>query len=318
MNRRDFVKAGFAGSAGMTLFSCFRRRKGSVLPRRGLGKTGERLSVVGFGGVLVMNEEPAAAERMVAGAVDLGVNYFDVAPSYGNAQEKLGPALQPHRKNCFLACKTTERSREGSRNDLEESLRLMRTDHFDLYQLHAMTTDEDVEKAFGPSGAMETLVRAREEGLVRHLGFSAHSETAALACIDRFAFDTVLFPVNCICWRNGGFGPAVVQAAAAKGMGILALKSLALGPVLEGEEKPFQKCWYRPIEDDVLSDLAVRFTLSQGITALLPPGEPRFFGPVVDIASKAALLSDSEEEKLAGRIAGLTPLFTSGEHGLNK
>jgi predicted aldo/keto reductase-like oxidoreductase len=311
MMRRDFIKAGFAGGAGMTLFSCFRRRKGSVLPRRDLGKTGERLSVVGFGGVLVMDEEPATAARMVAGAVDLGVNYFDVAPSYGNAQERLGPALQPHRKNCFLACKTTERSRAGSRKDLEESLRLMRTDHFDLYQLHAMTTDEDVEKAFGPEGAMETLVRAREEGLVRHLGFSAHSETAALACIDRFAFDTVLFPVNCVCWRNGGFGPAVVRAAAAKGMGILALKSLASGPVPEGEEKPFPKCWYRPIEDDVLSDLAVRFTLSQGITALIPPGEPRFFDAVVALASHYRPLNGSEEERLYQSIRGLTPLFAS-------
>ncbi|MDM7926126.1 MAG: aldo/keto reductase [bacterium] len=311
MMRRDFIKSAFAGGAGLTFLSCLRGRGRSGLPRRELGKTGERLSVVGFGGVLVMNEEPAAAARMVAEAVDLGVNYFDVAPSYGNAQERLGPALEPFRKNCFLACKTTERSREGSRKDLEESLRVMRTDRFDLYQLHAMTTDEDVEKAFGPGGAMETLVRAREEGLVRHLGFSAHSESAALACMERFAFDTVLFPVNFACWHNGGFGPAVVEAAAARGMGILALKSLAFGPVREGEEKPFPKCWYRPIEDDALSDLAVRFTLSKGVTALIPPGEPGFFRKTVEIAAKNRALSESEEERIRNAAAGVTPLFAS-------
>ncbi len=311
MMRRDFIKSAFAGGAGLTFLSCLRGRRRSVLSRRELGKTGERLSVVGFGGVLVMNEEPAVAQRLVAEAVDLGVNYFDVAPSYGNAQGRLGPALQPYRKNCFLACKTTERSREGSRKDLEESLRLMRTDRFDLYQLHAMTTDEDVEKAFGPEGAMETLIRAREEGLVRHLGFSAHSEKAALDCIHRFDFDSVLFPVNCVCWLNGNFGPAVAEAAAAKGMGLLALKSLALGPVQEGEEKPFPKCWYRPIEDDDLSDLAVRFTLSKGVTALLPPGEPRFFGPAVASASNFKPLTESEEERLFRSIGGLTPLFAS-------
>lgn len=311
MMRRDFIRSAFAGGAGLAFLSCLRGRGRSVLARRELGKTGERLSVVGFGGVLVMNEEPAAAARMVAEAVDLGVNYFDVAPSYGNAQERLGPALEPFRKNCFLACKTTERSGEGSRRDLEESLRLMRTDHFDLYQLHAMTTDEDVEKAFGPEGAMETLVRARAEGLVRHLGFSAHSESAALACMERFAFDTVLFPINFICWHNGGFGPAVVEAATAKGMGILALKSLALGPVREGEEKPFPKCWYRPIEDDVLSDLAVRFTLSKGVTALIPPGEPGFFRKTVEIAAKNRALSQIEEERVRSAALGITPLFAS-------
>lgn len=311
MMRRDFIRSAFAGGAGLTLLSCLRGRGRSVLPRRELGKTGERLSIVGFGGVLVMNEEPAKAARMVAEAVDLGVNYFDVAPSYGNAQERLGPALEPFRKNCFLACKTTERSREGSRKDLEESLRVMRTDHFDLYQLHAMTTDEDVEKAFGSGGAMETLVRARAEGLVRHLGFSAHSESAALACMERFAFDTVLFPVNFACWHSGGFGPAVVEAATAKGMGILALKSLASGPIREGEEKPFPKCWYRPIEDDVLSDLAVRFTLSLPVTAMLPPGEPGFFRKTVEIAAKNRALSESEKERVRNAAAGVTPLFAS-------
>ncbi|MBN2200923.1 aldo/keto reductase [bacterium] len=311
MMRRDFIKTAFAGGAGLAFLSCLRGRRRTDLPRRELGKSGERLSIVGFGGVLVMNEEPAAADRMVAEAVDLGVNYFDVAPSYGNAQERLGPALEPFRKDCFLACKTTERSREGSRKDLEESLRLMRTDHFNLYQLHAMTTDEDVDRAFGPGGAMETLVRAREEGLVRYLGFSAHSESAALDCINRFDFDSVLFPVNCVCWKNGNFGPAVVAAATAKGMGILALKSLALGPVPDGEAKPHPKCWYRPIEDDVLSDQAVRFTLSKGVTALIPPGEPRFFRKTVEIASTFKPQTEFEEESLFQSIGGLTPLFAS-------
>lgn len=311
MIRRDFLRTGFTGGAGWTLLSFLRRRKRAGLGRRILGRTGERLSIVGFGGVLVMNEEPAAAERLVAEAVDLGVNYFDVAPSYGNAQERLGPALEPYRKRCFLACKTTERGREGSRKDLEESLRLMRTDHFDLYQLHAMTTEEDVEKAFGPDGAMKTLVRAREEGLVRHLGFSAHSERAALACIGRFAFDSVLFPLNCICWRNGGFGPSVVEAASAKGMGILGLKSLAYGPVPEGEKKPFEKCWYRPIVDDRLAELAVRFTLSLPVTAMLPPGEPRFFAKTVATASDIRPLTASESAALSESIRGIAPLFAS-------
>ena len=103
------------------------------IARRPLGKTGEQLSIIGFGGIVVMNEDTPAASNIVAEAVDRGVNYFDIAPSYGNAQERLGPALAPYRKNCFLACKTDGRKRDDSRAQLEESLRLLKTDHVDLY-----------------------------------------------------------------------------------------------------------------------------------------------------------------------------------------
>jgi hypothetical protein len=161
MRRREFIKAGIAGGAAVTAMAgmhCKAWKHGASegqLPRRVLGRTGERLSVIGFGGIVVMDEEQSAANRFVAEAVERGVNYFDVAPSYGNAQEKLGPALKPYRKACFLACKTTEREKTGVEKELNESLRILQTDHVDLYQLHALTTLDDVEKAFGPGGAKE-------------------------------------------------------------------------------------------------------------------------------------------------------------------
>src|SRR5437773_4396936 len=133
-----------------------------------------------------MNVEPAEASSLVAEAVDRGVTYFDVAPSYGNAEERLGPALEPYRDRCFLACKTGERKREGAAKELRESLRRMRTDRFDLYQLHALTTREDLETALGPGGAMEAFLEAREQGLIRFIGFSAHSQEIAVEAMDRF------------------------------------------------------------------------------------------------------------------------------------
>ena len=120
---------------------------------------------------------------MVRQAYEAGVNYYDVAPTYGDAQQRLSPALEPFRKNVFLACKTAERSRQGSEKELNESLRLLRTDYLDLYQLHALTSKEDLDKAFGPDGAMETFLKAKKEGKVRYLGFSAHSVEAALAAM---------------------------------------------------------------------------------------------------------------------------------------
>ena len=162
---------------------------------------------------------------------------FDVAPSYGNAEEMLGPALEPYRKDVFLACKTTERKKEGARKELEQSLKNLQTDHFDLYQLHAVTTLEDVDTILGKGGAMETFLEARDEGKVRFLGFSAHSVEAAMALMDRFDFDTILFPFNFATWYAGNFGPQVMEKAKEKGMGILALKAMAWRPWEEGEEK---------------------------------------------------------------------------------
>jgi aryl-alcohol dehydrogenase-like predicted oxidoreductase len=166
------------------------------MEKRQLGKTSESLSMIGFGGILVMDEDPPTASRLVAEAVDRGINYFDVAPTYGNAEERLGPALEPYRKSVFLACKTEKRTAAEATEALHGSLEHLRTDYFDLYQLHAVTTMEEVEQILGPGGALEAFVQAREEGLVRYLGFSAHSEEAAVALLDGFGFDSILFPLQ--------------------------------------------------------------------------------------------------------------------------
>ncbi len=158
MERRDFIKQSAltaAASAGVRFASAATPTQ--PIARRPLGKTGEHLSIVGFGGIVVMNEEGNAAKNIVSEAVDRGVNYFDVAPSYGNAQERLGPALEPYRKKCFLACKTEGRTKEDSRKQLEESLRLLKTDHVDLYQFHALTKMTDLDAVLAPGGAMETM-----------------------------------------------------------------------------------------------------------------------------------------------------------------
>ncbi|MBN1894333.1 aldo/keto reductase [bacterium] len=279
--------------------------------KRLLGNTGESVTLIGFGGVIVMNEEQGTAESRVAEAFDRGVRYFDVAPTYGNAQERLGPALEPYRKKCFLACKTTQRSAEGAEKELHESLNLLRTDHFDLYQLHALTTREDVETAFGPKGAMEVFLKARKEGKTRFLGFSAHSEEAALLAMAHYHFDTILFPVNFVCWHQGNFGPAVLEKAKEKGMGILALKAMARGPVPEGAEKPYEKCWYRPIEEDPLLETALRFAWTRGACAAIPPGEYPFFLKAVEMAGRYKPLTAGEEEYLKKTAEGMEPLFKS-------
>ena len=281
------------------------------MPKRKLGRTGEKLSMLGFGGILVMDEEQPVANDMVARAFEHGINYFDVAPSYGNAELKLGPALAPFRKQSFLACKTGKRKADEAQAELDNSLKNMQTDYFDLYQLHHITTDEDIETAFGPGGAMEVLVKAKEEGKVRFLGFSAHSETAALAAMERFDFDTILFPINFVNWYEGHFGPRVIQVAKEKRMGILALKGLAHRARLEGEQIAYRKVWYHPIpkDDDETARLALNWTFMQGVTAAIPPGDPALWDRAFRIAAHAKPLKTHELAKLQELAKGVPPVF---------
>jgi predicted aldo/keto reductase-like oxidoreductase len=313
MNRREFLKD--AGAA--SLLSCFpaslsaiqRQAAGRGLEKRALGKTGEKLSIIGFGGIVVMNATAEQAAQRVKEAIDAGVNYFDVAPSYGNAEDMLGPALEPYRKGIILNCKTQQRTKEKAAAELDRSLRKMRTDHFDVYQHHAVTKREDVEKILGPGGAMEAFVAAKQAGKVRFLGFSAHSVEAALAMMDGFAFDTILFPVNYGTWNAGNFGPQVLAKAQEKQMGILALKALAKRPWPEGAKRTHPKCWYEPFDQPEEASLALRFTLSHPITAAVPPGDEDIFKMALGLAAKFKPLTDPEVEELKKKALTTPPLF---------
>jgi aryl-alcohol dehydrogenase-like predicted oxidoreductase len=281
---------------------------------RTLGRTGAELSVIGFGGIINCGVGQDEANRNVARAIDLGVTYFDVAPSYcdGVAEERLGPALEPYRAKTFLACKTNKRDAASAQAELDRSLERLRTDHLDLYQLHAMTTMDEVERVFAPGGAMEVLQRAREQGKTRFLGFSAHSAEAAVALLERFPFDSVLFPFNFCTYLQGNFGPQVVAAAQKAGAGLLALKGMARTKWPEGmtrEERPWPKAWYEPIADRATAELALRFTLGLPITAAVPPGHLELWEMAVEVAGEPRPLSADEERRLRELAEGVEPLF---------
>lgn len=257
-----------------------------------------------------MDATPEQASQRVSEAIDFGINYFDVAPAYGDAEIKLGPALEPFRSDVFLACKTDKRKKEEAQKELERSLKRLKTDHFDLYQLHAMSRMEDVETVFGPGGAMEVLVKAKQEGIVRHLGFSAHSVEAAMALMDGFDFDTILFPINYATWHAGNFGPQVLAKAEEKGMGILALKPMAKGRWPEGaNEEAYPKCWYEPMTNPEDAKMGLRFTLSHGVTAALPPGDERLFQMALSLGQKFEPLNPSEVEAMKQKGLDSNPLF---------
>ena len=288
-----------------------RQKVKGKIEKRMLGKTGVMLSMIGFGGIVVRDATTSQSAERVKMAIDAGINYFDVAPSYGNAEVMLGPALEPYRKDVFLACKTQKRTRDEAKAELEQSLKNLRTGHFDLYQFHALSTLGDVEKIHAPGGAMETFLQARKDGIIKYIGFSAHTVEAAMAMMDRFDYDTILFPFNYATWNAGNFGPQVLARAQEKKMGILALKAMAKGPWPKNADRAkYPKCWYEPLAtpEDIL--MGLRFTLSHPITAAVPPGDENLFGTALTLYNKITPLKKQETELIKQRALQGDPLFS--------
>ncbi len=269
------------------------------------------LSIIGLGGMVLVGMEQGRANAIVSESIERGINYFDVAPFYGagEAEKKLGAAFGSRRNDVFLGCKTLERNADGARADLECSLRNLRTDHLDLYQFHAVATTADVNAIFARGGAVETFQEARRQSQVRFLGFSAHSVEAALAMLDRFDFDSMLFPVNFVCYARGNFGPQVLHKAKELGVARIALKAMALRPWRKREEATYPKCWYRPIEDLDLAREALRFALSEEVTAAIPPGDERLFRTALDLAGDLQLMTAEQRVRLFASAERLRPLF---------
>jgi aryl-alcohol dehydrogenase-like predicted oxidoreductase len=268
------------------------------MQKRILGKTGLEVSVLGFGGIVLNEMEQRDANNLVAEVVDRGINFFDVGPTYGNAQERLGPALEPYRNRVVLACKTEpDQSKEEVWADIRNSLKLLKTDYFDIYQLHAADTPEHLEKALGPGGALEAIIEAREQGLVRYIGFSSHYEESAIKLMKQFDFDTVIFPINWSCWLSTGFGRKVLEEAEKRNLGRLAIKALALRNWNEDEDKG--KTWYKPInENRELAKLALKFTLSRSVNITISPGDPEMLKIGLDIVEEVKEFGGLDEEEL--------------------
>jgi predicted aldo/keto reductase-like oxidoreductase len=294
MKRRSFLKAvgGAVGGSALGVPAVVRARqlevateekKATGLARRVLGRTGQRVSIVGFPGLALIHGDQDRCTAALDEAFEGGVNYFDVAPAYGNgdAEIKMGIGLQGIERGSYhLACKTKERGRDGARQELERSLARLKTDYFDVYQLHALRRPDEVEQALGPGGAMEAVLQAKEEGKVRYVGFSAHTTKAALAAMNGFRFDTVMFPINFIELFEMGFGKPVLELARKQGAAVLAIKPMCRGAWRQGEERT-RRWWYHPVEDEHEIDLALRFTLSQEpVVVGMPPG-------FLDLAAKA-------------------------------
>ncbi len=266
-----------------------------------LGRTGLEVSRVGYAGIVSMHVEQDNSDKYVKYALDKGINYFDIAPSYNDAQEKMGLSLKDYRKDVYLACKTVKRDAEGAKIDMENSLKMLYTDHFDVYQLHSITTFEDVDTVFGKGGAFEVILKAKEEGVIRNIGMSCHSEEAAMYALKQYDFDTILFPTNWALHMGKQFGSDMMNAVKERNMGFIGMKSLIHRAWKnDAEKEAYPKSWCKPIYgNDELAIAAMKYaTQEMGAQILIPPGNFEHFSYIVENVDIAFSEMTAKEKEL--------------------
>jgi len=281
-----------------------------VLTRR-LGRTGHESSVAVLGGAAFWGTDPDVTASAFAAALDAGVNHLDVAPRYGRAQELLGPLVGLVRDRLFVACKTMRHDPDGVRAQLEESLTLLRCDHFDLYQMHAVT---DLDELDARGRAVAAIVAARDEGLCRFVGITGHNLTtpaAQLEALRRYDLDTVMFPVNPRLWADPAYrhdAEALLAEAEARDVGVMAIKAVAARPW--GDRPHTATTWYEAYTADEELARGVRFVLSvPGVHALCTPSDPGLTLATVKAAARFEPMSDDERSAAMRDTAGEDHIF---------
>lgn len=246
------------------------------MPMATLGKTGLKVSRFTLGGYHFLRNGEEEAIRIVHRAIDLGVNFFDSAHKYNNGRsdEVYGKALAGGlRQKVLLMSKAEQRDRDGAMRQLEETLKRMRTDYLDLWQCHEVSTHEEVDRILGPNGALEAFVKAKEQGKVRHIGFTGHHDPSVhqrlLEAFD--GWETVQHPVNLVDPHYLSFIEQVLPKAKAKGLGVIAMKSNAMGSITRQGVATIQEClrfaWSQPI-DTLVSGVETVTQLEENIAVL--------------------------------------------------
>ncbi len=279
---------------------------------RRFGRTGHMSSVVIFGAFAVGLLSQEEADQVMEMVLARGVNHIDVAPSYADAELRLGPCLEVHRDRFFLGCKTQLRGKGEAREELHRSLERLRVDRFDLFQLHAVATMEELEKCFAPGGSLEAIVEARDEGLTDYLGITTHGPQAPavlLEALDRFDFDSLLYTLNFQMWADEDYRrdiSRVMEIAQERDVGTMVIKTWARGPW--GDKEQRYHTWYEPFDDEEMIEQALRFNLSQPVTGVINAGDARLLPMILDAAERFRPMDDAEQATLLATADEYEPL----------
>ena len=283
------------------------------MEKRRFGRTGHVSTVAIFGAAAFWDVTQAEADETMARVIAAGINHIDVAPSYGKAEERLGPWLAKERNRFFVGCKTMERSKEGAATELRHSLERLKIDSFDLYQLHAVTSMEELDAATRTGGALEAVLKAKEAGLTRYIGITGHGVDAPAIYIEalrRFDFDSVLFPINFVQYANPVYrknAERLLQMCQDRDVGTMIIKSITKGPW--GDHPHTHTTWYEPFADADHIQRAVNFVLSQPVTGLCTVGDTKVLPLMLEACEHFTPMDKAEQEALIAGAVEYEPLF---------
>jgi aryl-alcohol dehydrogenase-like predicted oxidoreductase len=291
-----------------------------MIPTAPFGRTGHDSTRVIFGAAALGSMRQERADEVLEQILRAGLNHIDTAAMYGESELRIGPWMAQHRDRFFLATKTHERAGDAARASLERSLSRMRTDRVDLIQLHNLVEPDEWDVAHGPGGAVEALVRARDEGLVRFVGVTGHGNRIArmhLRSLERHPFDSVLLPYSYAGTRDDAYRADVEEllaVCAERGVAVQTIKSVARRRWRPDHEGP-RHSWYEPLDDPEAVGRAVRWVLGNPQAFLNTSSDARMVPLICAAASAddaAVRPSDAEMDADVARL-GVEPLFDGSE-----
>jgi aryl-alcohol dehydrogenase-like predicted oxidoreductase len=275
------------------------------MERRRLGRLEHQSSVLIYGAAALSDVSQDVADRSVQEALDGGINHFDVAADYGDAELRLGPWMGEIRDRIFLATKTGRRDRESAWREINASLQRLQTDRVDLLQLHAVGDLGDLDTATGPDGALEAAIRAQEEGLVGAVGITGHGHDAPrthLEALRRHPFATVLTPLNRVLWRDESYRgdyQALVEEVRRQDAGLMTIKTVSRRNWPQGAEHS-ATTWYEPYDDQATITAAVSWALAHDeVTGLATAGDVRLLGMLLQAERDRVAVTEAEERLAA-------------------
>ena len=284
-----------------------------MIEQRPFGRTGHLSTCTIFGGAALSQVTQTEADRTLEVLLRYGINHIDTAASYGDAELRIGPWMARYRQNFFLATKTDERTAQKARDQFHRSLERLRVDSVDLLQLHYLVDPQEWQVAMGPGGALEALVEARQQGLVRFLGVTGHDVAAPamhLRSLERFDFDSVLLPCNYVMMQNPRYAAdfeALIAVCRKRNVAVQAIKSIARGPW--GDKRRIRTTWYEPLEEQATIDRAVHWVLGQPAIFLNTAGDVDLLPKMLDAASRFRAAPSEEEMQALVAEMEIQPLF---------
>lgn len=277
------------------------------------GRTGHDSTRIIFGAAALGDVTQDEADATLELVRSHGINHLDTAASYGESELRMASFLAEHRDDYFLATKTGTRTRDEAYAEINLSLERLGTDHVDLIQLHNLVDEEEWQTAFAPGGVLEAVVRAREEGLVRHIGVTGHGVTVAaqhLRSLAEYDFDSVLLPYNFPMSQNAAYladFEALSAACAERGVAVQTIKAITRAPW--GDREQTAATWYEPLRDQGAIDTAVAWVLGRDGVFLNTVGDIHVLPMVLDAAERFAGRPSEEDMRALESAFGLEPLF---------